>query len=181
MTHIRAATPSDFPTIEHIARQTWPVTFGEILSADQIEYMLGWMYSQASLTEQVNQKGHVFLIAETDTDEPVGYVSYELDYGHADAFGETATPALSPKVTKIHKLYLLPQTQGQGLGRLLIEEVGRRAQAAGNTALVLNVNRQNRAVQFYERLGFGIAKTEDIDIGNGFLMQDYVMLKPLNA
>ncbi|WP_019989231.1 GNAT family N-acetyltransferase [Rudanella lutea] len=186
MPRIRFATPSDFPTIEHIARQTWPVTFGEILSADQIEYMLGWMYSQASLTEQVDQKGHVFLIAQTDTGEPVGYVSYELNYGQSDPSGgvspnELPSVPAPPVITKIHKLYLLPQTQGQGLGRLLIEEVGRRAQAAGNTALALNVNRQNRAVQFYERLGFSIAKTEDIDIGNGFLMQDYVMLKSLSA
>ena len=163
MPKICPATPADYPIIERIARQTWPNTFGSILSVEQIQYMLSWMYSQQAIGEQVDQKGHVFLIASDDTGEAVGYASYE----HRD------------KLTKIHKLYLLPQTQGQGIGRLFIEEVSRRALEVGNTVLSLNVNRQNRAVQFYERLGFTVVTTEDIDIGNGYLMQDYVMQKPL--
>jgi diamine N-acetyltransferase len=163
---IRLATPSDFPTIEHIAYQTWPATFGDILSAEQIQYMLSWMYSQESLNEQVDQKGHVFLMAVDDTGEAIGYVSYELNYK-------------GQPITKIHKLYLLPQTQGRGIGQLLIEEVAQRALQASNTALSLNVNRQNRAVQFYERMGFSVVDEENINIGNGYLMQDYVMQKPL--
>jgi len=165
MPQIRLATPADYPTIERIARQTWPHTFGSILSVEQLNYMLNWMYSQQAIAEQVEQKDHVFLIAFNDAGEAVGYVSFEVNY--------------VPAITKIHKLYLLPQTQGQGIGRLLIDEVARRTLAAGNTALSLNVNRQNRAVQFYERLGFSVVGCEDIDIGNGFLMQDYVMQKPL--
>lgn len=165
MPRIQLATPSDYPGIERIARQTWPDTFGSILSVEQINYMLDWMYSQQAITEQVEQKGHVFLIASNDAEEAVGYVSYEVDYKSA--------------ITKIHKLYLLPQTQGQGIGRLLMDEVVRRALAAGNTTLILNVNRQNRAVQFYERLDFSVVGHEDIDIGNGFLMEDYIMQKPL--
>ena len=163
MPQIRPATPVDYPTIERIAHQTWPDTFGAILSAGQIQYMLDWMYSQDAIKEQVEQKNHVFLMASDDTGEVIGYASYE----HRD------------ETTKIHKLYLLPQTQGQGIGRLLIAEVARRALVARSTALSLNVNRQNRAVQFYERIGFVVVSHEDIDIGNGFLMQDYVMQKPL--
>ncbi len=165
MPQIRLATPADYPTIEHIARQTWPDTFGSILSVEQLNYMLNWMYSQQAIAEQIEQKGHVFLMASDDAGQDVGYVSYEVNY--------------EPTITKIHKLYLLPQTQGQGIGRLLIDEVARRTVVAGNTALSLNVNRQNRAVQFYERMGFSVVTHEDIDIGNGFLMQDYIMQKPL--
>lgn len=167
MPRICPASPADYPTIERIARLTWPDTFGSILSVAQLNYMLDWMYSQQAIAEQVEQKGHVFLMAFNDVGEAVGYVSYEVDY--------------DPAITKIHKLYLLPQTQGQGIGRLLIDEVARRALAVGNTALSLNVNRQNRAVQFYERMGFSVVAHEDIDIGNGFLMQDYVMQKPLQT
>lgn len=163
MPRIRLATPADYPTIERIARQTWPDTFGSILTMEQIQYMLHWMYNQQAINEQVDQKGHVFLMASDDAGEAVGYASYE----HQN------------KLTKIHKIYLLPQTQGQGIGRLLIEEVIQRALTGGKTALSLNVNRQNQAVQFYERLGFTVVATQDIDIGNGFLMQDYVMQKPL--
>jgi len=123
------------------------------------------MYSPEAIAEQIEQTNHVFLMAVSDTGETVGYVSFEVNY--------------KPEITKIHKLYLLPQTQGQGIGRLLINEVAQRALAAGNTALGLNVNRQNRAVQFYERMDFSIIASEDIDIGNGFLMQDFIMQKPL--
>lgn len=176
MPQIRPATPADYLTVERIAHQTWPNTYRSILSAEQFDHMLHWMYSPEAIAEQIEQKNHVFLMAVSDAGETVGYVSYELDYVRDDiSFGETT----SLKITKIHKLYLLPQTQGQGIGRLLIDEVAQRALAAGNTALGLNVNRQNRAVQFYERMGFSIITSEDIDIGNGFLMEDFVMQKPL--
>lgn len=161
------ATPADYPTIERIAHQTWPDTFGAILTPEQIAYMLHWMYRPEALAQQVEQKGHVFLMAVDGMGEAVGYVSYEVNY--------------KSQTTKIHKLYLLPQTQGQGIGRLLIEAVAERAKAADNNALALNVNRQNRAVQFYERMGFAVRETEDIDIGNGYWMQDYVMIKPLHS
>ncbi len=165
MPQIRPATPADYVTIERIAHETWPDTYGSILSAGQFDYMLNWMYSPEAIAEQIEQNNHVFLMAVSDTGETVGYVSFEVNY--------------KPEITKIHKLYLLPQTQGQGIGRLLINEVAQRALAAGNTALGLNVNRQNRAVQFYERMDFSIIASEDIDIGNGFLMQDFIMQKPL--
>lgn len=165
MPQIRPATSADYGTIERIAHQTWPATFGHILSVEQLNYMLNWMYTPEAIVEQVEQKGHIFLIATDDTGETVGYVSYEVNY--------------KPANTKIHKLYLLPQTQGQGIGRLFIDEVAKRALTAGDTALTLNVNRHNRAVQFYERMGFSVVDNEDIDIGNGFLMHDLVMQKPL--
>lgn len=166
MPSIRPATPADFPAIERIARQTWPATFGAILSPDQIEYMLNWMYQPDALTGQVEQQGHVFLLLLDDAGEPLGFVSYEPHYRNEP-------------VTKVHKLYLLPDTQGRGLGRMLLDEVSRRAGQQGDTALALNVNRHNRAVLFYERIGFSVTGQEDIDIGNGFLMQDFIMTKPL--
>ncbi|QMW06525.1 GNAT family N-acetyltransferase [Spirosoma foliorum] len=168
MITIIQATEQDLPLIRDIAYQTWPNTFGEILSPDQISYMLEMMYSQDALTTQINEKKHVFLIAKnTDSTEYLGYVSYELDY--------TGKP-----LTKIHKIYLLPASQGKGVGRLLIDQVGHIATAHHNTHLGLNVNRYNKAIQFYERMGFSVVGTEDIDIGDGFLMEDFVMEKPLN-
>lgn len=175
---IRPATPADYPAIQRIAQETWPSTFGEILTPEQIDYMLHWMYRPESLQEQVEQKRHVFLMATNNAGEDVGYVSYEVGHLRDDI---SKNQMSSLKTTKIHKLYLLPQTQGQGIGRMLIEAVAERAKAAGNNALILNVNRNNRAVQFYERLGFVVAQTEDIDIGNGYWMQDYVMVKPLHS
>ncbi|RFM27532.1 GNAT family N-acetyltransferase [Deminuibacter soli] len=165
MLHTREAQPADFSSIQQIAHTTWPVTFGHILSPDQIAYMLNMMYSTEALTGQVNNKQHRFIIAsENDTD--LGYISYELNYKQ------------QPK-TKVHKIYILPAAQGKGVGKVLMQQVAAIATNAGNTGLLLNVNRDNNAVQFYEKTGFEIIGKEDIDIGSGYLMEDYIMHKPL--
>jgi diamine N-acetyltransferase len=165
MLTIAQATEAHFSTIQHIAHATWPNTFGSILSEAQIVYMLDMMYSTEALQHQVQALGHVFLLA-SEPHQTLGYISYELHYKN--------TPQ-----TKIHKIYLLPQAQGKGVGKALIEAVVAAAQAHQNHALLLNVNKYNKAVGFYERLGFETIDQENIDIGNGFLMEDFVMKKTL--
>jgi diamine N-acetyltransferase len=155
------ATSDQHAIIQDIAHRTWPATFGSILSEKQIAYMLEWMYSLPALHEQVTERGHRFLLAR-EGDTYWGYASYETNY-----HGE-------PK-TKLHKIYVLPSAQGKGAGKALIDKVIQRATEAQNQALLLNVNRHNNAVQFYEKVGFRVIGHEDIDIGNGFLMQDFIM------
>jgi len=165
MIELITASQVHLPEIKRIAYETWPATFGAILSEKQIAYMLDWMYSIPSLTSQIEEKGHVFILAQ-EGDEYLGYVSYELNYNGL------------PK-TKIHKIYLLPASQGKGVGALLINHVGEIATENQNKALLLNVNRYNKAVGFYEKMGFNIVGNETIDIGDGFLMDDFMMEKPL--
>ncbi|SOD80182.1 GNAT family N-acetyltransferase [Spirosoma fluviale] len=167
MITVTTATEHDLPIIREIAHQTWPSTFGEILSAEQIAYMLDMMYSMDALKRQVHEKNHVFLLAqEAESQAYLGFTSYEFDYKGL-------------LKTKIHKIYLLPASQGKGVGKLLINRVAKIAWTHGNATLSLNVNKYNKAIQFYERMGFSTVDTETIDIGNGFLMEDYVMEKPL--
>lgn len=174
------ATPGDYATIQEIAHATWPDTFGDILSPEQIDYMLNMMYSEAAIVEQV-AKGHIFkLLVAADTAgqsadypkaattrfKPVGYVSYQLDY--------------LPGTTKIHKVYLLPETQGKGYGKALLQEVEKIARNAGQERLRLDVNYQNNAIGFYEYLGMQKIDRYNTDIGNGYLMEDWIMEKELN-
>ena len=151
--------------IQSLADRIWPPTFANILTSDQIRYMMDMMYSTSALEEQIEVLGHHYLLAE-ENGEYLGYVSYEFDYKDVD-------------ITKIHKIYVLPSLQGKGVGRLFIDAVGRIAKEYGNAELSLNVNRFNKAIDFYKRLGFEVIKSEDIDIGNGFLMEDYVMNKKI--
>ncbi|WP_028297666.1 GNAT family N-acetyltransferase [Olivibacter sitiensis] len=160
MIEIVEASESHFPIIQQLAHQTWPHTFGAILSKEQIAYMLQMMYSEQSLADQVNNKKHRFLLVREGTDF-LAYASYEIGY--------------KLKKTKIHKLYVLPSAQGKGLGKLLINKIADIARQSDNRVLSLNVNRNNPATQFYERLGFQIKAQENIDIGQTFLMEDYVM------
>lgn len=165
MLNIYTATVNDFPVIQKIAYKTWPDTFGTILSPQQINYMLEMMYSTAALTEQVTLKGHQFLLVKDESTD-LGYASYELNYK-----GQSKT--------KIHKIYLLPEAQGKGVGKLLMKTITEIAKNNQNHVLSLNVNRDNSAFQFYKNLGFEQVGEENIDIGDGFLMEDYIMEKQI--
>lgn len=70
---------------------------------------------------------------------------------------------------------MLPEQQGLGTGKMLLEYVINKAKGAGASLLELNVNRNNKAKSFYEKNGFIVFRQEDIDIDNGYFMNDYVM------
>lgn len=150
--------------IQSLSKNIWPCTFREILTPEQIAYMMDMMYSTSALEKQM-EDGHHYLLVE-DEGEYLGYLSYELNYKGSNG-------------TKIHKIYVLPSLQGKGVGRFFINEVGNIAFKNNNSELYLNVNRFNKAIDFYKRMGFEIVGSEDIDIGNGFLMQDHMMCKKL--
>jgi diamine N-acetyltransferase len=161
---VRTAGLDDINAIGYLAYQVWPVTYKEILSFEQLHYMLQHFYSPASLREQMVNKHHTFLIAEIEEDEPVGFASYS----------ET-----SKGIFKMHKLYVLPAIQGRNIGKTLLQVVEEQCREAGGKKLQLNVNRFNKAKNFYERHGFRIIKEEDVDLGNGVKQEDYVLEKVL--
>jgi GNAT superfamily N-acetyltransferase len=161
MVIIRSISSEELSKVQSIAHRTWPSTFANILSPEQIEYMLNWMYSLEMLESQI-EKGHTFLLAEENGEE-LGFAGFELDVTEG------------PKA-KLHKIYLLPTSQGKGVGKALIFDVADRAKATGQKSLLLNVNKYNqKAIDFYLRIGFQEIYKEVIDIGNGYVMDDVVM------
>jgi ribosomal protein S18 acetylase RimI-like enzyme len=161
MIDIRTIDAEELPKVQQIAHQTWPDTFGKILSPDQITYMLKLMYSLEELNSQL-EKGVTFLLA-TDEKTELGFAGFELDYSESSK-------------AKLHKLYLLPSAQGKGLGKKLILNVADRARESGQKSLLLNVNKYNQsAIEFYIRMGFAEIYKEVIDIGHGYVMDDLVM------
>ncbi|MBP9793820.1 MAG: GNAT family N-acetyltransferase [Flavobacterium sp.] len=158
------ATKQQLSIVQELAYKIWPDAYAEILSEVQLDYMLENFYSIAALETQL-EKGHVFLLAE-ENNSFFGFASYEINCN------ETAK-------TKLHKIYVLPSTQGTGLGKLFLETVENYARKAQNTHLFLNVNKYNKAQNFYEKQNFKIILEEVIPIGNGFIMDDYVMEKEL--
>ena len=148
------------PIVIDLTKKIWPVAYGEILSKAQLDYMIDKFYNETALRELI-QKGHVFYLAQDDNGKDVGFVSYEINS--------------EPNKTKIHKIYVLPETQGTGLGRQFFELVKEKAIENNQNAIFLNVNKYNNAIHFYTKLGFVKVKDEVIDIGNGYVMDDYVM------
>lgn len=160
MLEIIPATEIHIPQIQKIANETWPDTFKAILSKDQIAYMLDMMYATPALQRQM-QEGSVFLLALWNG-EPGGFAAYELNYK-------------DQPLSKLHKIYILPTMQGKSVGKALIQKVAEIATTAGMKGVSLNVNRDNKAIGFYERHGFRKIGEEDINIGNGFFMNDAIM------
>jgi diamine N-acetyltransferase len=158
---IREAGLNDLMTVERLAHEIWPGTYGQILSSEQLSYMLQLIYSQPALQQQMLQQAHNFLIVELDG-QPVGFADYSL---------------YEPGVYKLHKIYVHGSTQGKGVGKALLDHIIGKLVAKNVHTLLLNVNRHNKARQFYEKLGFAVTGQEDIDIGNGYFMNDYVMEK----
>ena len=148
------------PIVIDLTKKIWPVAYGEILSKAQLDYMIDKFYNETALRELM-QKGHVFYLAQDENEKFVGFVSYEINS--------------EPNKTKIHKIYVLPETQGTGLGRQFFELVKEKAIENQQNAIFLNVNKFNNAIHFYIKLGFTKVKDEVIDIGNGYVMDDYVM------
>jgi diamine N-acetyltransferase len=157
---IRFADAEDLNTVGFLAQQIWPQTYKEILPDEQLHYMMDLFYSPSSLKKQLIEQKHIFLIIE-DEEEPLGFASYSL--------------INEPGVYRLHKIYVLPNQQGKGLGKAIIDFIVEDIRQKSATALQLNVNRHNKARNFYERLGFTVISEEDIDIGNNYFMNDYVM------
>lgn len=165
--NIRKATIQDIPLIRRISNETWPVTYGEILSQEQIAYMLDMMYSETALHQQLSHPDQEFFIAE-ENGTAYGFMGIQWNY-----------PATG--TTKLHKIYVLPSAQGKQVGKRLIQYIIGLLDSKNQSIIALNVNRNNKARSFYEHLGFTITGEEDIDIGNGYLMEDYIMECRINA
>lgn len=156
--HTRTADEADILLIRDLCSQIWPATYSSILNAEQLEYMFEWMYSPSSLKEQLNN-GAIFWILNHES-VPVGYSSFEH-------LGNTHY--------KLHKLYVLPEMQGKGAGRYLLSSIMQHIKGLGGHHLELQVNRANKAVEFYKRQGFYIRELADLEIGHGYFMNDFIM------
>ena len=161
MVTIRKAVLADAPLIEQLAWEIFPDTYKDILSPEQTEYMMEWMYSPESLRRQMEEEGHI----------------YHLVYFKGEAVGYFSVQRQGERVWHLQKIYLKRQMQGKSVGKKMfmaaVEYI--RANSLLPCTMELNVNRNNPAVAFYEKMGMHKASSGDFPIGNGYFMNDYIM------
>ena len=156
----------DLRLVHDMAQIVFRYTYRDILSPEQMEYMMDMMYSMPNLEIQMDE-GHHYYIAYDD-DVPCGYVS--VQYQGMDADGV--------EVFHLHKIYVMPGTQGRGVGIKLfmtVREHVLQVMTGGSARVELNVNKYNKAVDFYRHIGMRVLLEEDFPIGNGFYKTDYIM------
>ena len=164
---IRRATLEDIPLIREMANVAFRDTYRTILSPEQMDYMMDWMYSEESLLRQMQRDRHVYFLAE-EAGTPCGYFSVQplgLQEDGAYHF-------------EFQKMYLLPAFKGQGIGRQMVDHVFnfvRDAAQGWPCHVELHVNRYNPVVSFHKHMGFSILREGDFPIGHGYFMNDYIM------
>jgi GNAT superfamily N-acetyltransferase len=160
----RAATEADIPLLRDLAERTWRVSYAEMLTTAQIDYMLAWMYSAEQITKELRE-GVVWELALHEG-EPIGFLSV----------------AFTGMEAKLNKLYVLPKLQGHSFGSALLQRVEELASARGAWEICLQVNKRNeRARRAYERAGYTVERAAVFDIGGGFVMDDFWLRRDLRT
>ena len=161
MFEIRKATVEDIDIIRSLASVVFPDTYKDILSPEHLEYEMEWMYSKESLSKQMLEDGHIYYLAYRGN-EPAGYLSIQPEGEHT---------------FHLQKIYVLPTFQGMKLGKLLFEQAIKAIKELhpAPCQMRLNVNRNNKALTFYQKMGMHKVDEGDFPIGNGYYMNDYIM------
>lgn len=164
---IAPLTPADWPVLRDLAQTIWHEHYRTIISASQIEFMLSERLSDDALRRQA---------AVTDGELAVLWLG-ERAVGYCGS-----GPGASAAEFKLEQLYVLAEMRGRRFGRQMLAHVERRAEECGRAWLTLQVNKRNAtAIAFYRRAGFHVREEAVFDIGNGYVMDDYVMQKPVGG
>lgn len=159
---LRAA---DFDAVAAVARTIWHAHYDPMIGAAQVDYMLARRLAPEALSAYLDARDRWFDVLRADG-AIAGYCSAAL--------------TAAPRELKLEQLYLLPALHGRGLGGMMLRHVEARAHALGCGAILLQVAKLNAgSIAIYERAGYRIREAILIDIGEGFMMDDFLMEKRL--
>lgn len=154
------AEQKDISTIQDLAKKSWNFAYANIITQEQIDYMLDLMYSEETLTQHFENPNYQYYLIQ-ENNEFLGFIGFEF---HQE-----------PETTKLHRIYFLKEAQGKGLGKKALEFVINKAKNANDKRVILTVNKNNSAQKFYESQGFQVYEEAIFDIGKGYVMDDYLM------
>jgi GNAT superfamily N-acetyltransferase len=157
--NFRHAEHADIATLRALAEKIWRACYPPIIGMAQVEYMLEMMYSEEVICREIEDGVRWELALHAGA--PIGFLSL--------------SPELNARA-KLNKLYLVPELHGTGRGQQLITRALELAATLGARELWLQVNKRNeRAIHAYTRAGFRVDREAVLKIGNGFVMDDFIM------
>lgn len=160
---LRPLAAADLDAVAQLARLVWQATYPGIITQAQIDFMLGERYSLGALSAYLGSDDRWFEVAAKG-EVLVGFCACEIHRGEY----------------KLDKLYVDPQQQRQGIGGQLVARAAARGRELGHPRMILAVNKRNAtAIAAYRAQGFAVRESVCVDIGNGFVMDDYIMEKKL--
>ena len=157
---ITKATIKDIHLIQDLAQKSWRSHYPGIISHEQIDFMLDLMYSEEEITSQFNNPNyHYYLLGNEENF--YGIMGFENHY--------------EQNTTKLHRIYITEDGKGKGLGKEAIQFLKNQILEVGDQRIILAVNKQNPSYHFYLSQGFKVYEEGVFDIGNSFVMDDYLM------
>jgi len=165
LSFVSVRTSEQLAMVVALAREIWYEYYVPLIGQAQVDYMVAKFQSQQAMAEQMTAGYEYFLVSRAQSE--IGYFAVQ--------------PQLEERRLFLSKLYLLDRHRGGGTGRACMEFIERLCRDRGLDLLWLTVNKGNPSVQAYQRLGFSIAAEIVMDIGGGFVMDDYRMEKPVVA
>jgi GNAT superfamily N-acetyltransferase len=161
---VPVTTPQQLDVIAGLAREIWYEYYVPLIGRAQVDYMVSRFQSSEAMAQQMRD-GYEYFMTERDG-RSIGYCAVQPQAAQGSLY--------------LSKLYLLRDARGAGTGRVCMEFIEQLARRRGLNLLWLTVNKGNPAVKAYERLGFRIAADLMMDIGGGFVMDDFRMEKQLH-
>ncbi|MEA5553970.1 GNAT family N-acetyltransferase [Anabaena cylindrica UHCC 0172] len=154
---------TDLDELRKVSQEIWYAHYSQIISIEQIEYMLNLMYGVGVIENEILNQG-IFYDKVLKNDQVVGYLSYGTEIKNNIIY------------LKLHKCYLLPSLHGLGYGQIMLNHIYKQAENMNLKQIILNVNKGNeKGIKAYTRFGFRIIASEIKDIGGRFVMDDYIM------
>ena len=170
----KAETDADIRAIADLASVIWHEHFTPIIGIEQVEYMLKKFQSYEAISDAVKNGGYTYYMAEVGSAEGIGSTE---GIGSAEGNGSKLAGYLGahPDADNVFlsKIYVERSHRRRGIASAMLDMV--KSDFADKDYMWLTVNRNNDiAVSTYNALGFDLWREQVSDIGNGFVMDDYV-------
>ena len=149
---------TEIEQISSLAREIWQEHYTSIIGIEQVEYMLSNFQSVTAIKQQIQDGYEYYLLVNNGA--PVGYLSYGVESNYIF----------------LSKIYVLSSSRGKGIGKKAIQHVVESAKKSQLDFIRLTVNKYNlKSIAAYKKIGFIVASEQVKPIGNGFVMDDYVL------